>query len=164
MTANNKIQDNNGLLISHATDEIAAGYDAYVQEFLSYGSRLRELFSVAEKATDCALINAHAAALHLAFEGSEGWTQAAPYLEKMNAAASHTNDREKLFCSAVNAWAARDFHEALKQLDELTVRWPADLCALKWAQYHAFNIGDQAGLLRVGERARIAHELSLIHI
>ena len=133
-------------------------YDAYVQEFLSYGSRLRELFSVAEKATDCALINAHAAALHLAFEGSEGWTQAAPYLEKMNAAASHTNDRERLFCSAVNAWAARDFHEALKQLDELTVRWPADLCALKWAQYHAFNIGDQAGLLRVGERARIAHE------
>ena len=50
------------------------------------------------------------------------------------------------------------FDEALAHLDDLTVRWPADLCAVKWGQYHAFNLGDQGALLRFGERARIAHE------
>ncbi|MEL7488786.1 MAG: tetratricopeptide repeat protein, partial [Pseudomonadota bacterium] len=138
------------LPITNANADTAAAYDAYVREFLSYGSKLRDLFAAADAAPDCALVNAHAAALHLAFEGAEGWTHAAPYLDRMAAASGGLSDREALFCSAVTAWGARDFHGALAALDELTVRWPADLCALKWGQYHAFNLGDQAGLLRFG--------------
>lgn len=136
----------------------AAGYDAYVREFLSYGSQLRALFEIADANPDSALLNAHAAALHLAFEGAEGWAAAAPYLSRMAAARSRANVREALFCEAVEAWRQRRFDEALAHLDDLTVRWPADLCAVKWGQYHAFNLGDQAALLRFGERARIAHE------
>ena len=152
-------KDFSGLPISAAGAAIAAGYDAYVGEFLSYGSGLRDLFAVAEAAPDCALVNAHAAALNLAFEGAEGWTNAAPYLARMRAVSpARLTERERLFIAAVEAWAARDFFRALAALDELTVRWPADLCAIKWGQYHAFNLGDFGALLRLGKRAEIAHE------
>ena len=150
--------DSLGLPISNASADTAAAYDAYVTEFLSYGSALRDLFDIADREPACALINAHAAALHLAFEGAEGWVNAAPYLSRMETAAPAANDREQLFCAAVGDWARKDFFAARDKLDELTVRWPADLCAIKWGQYHAFNLGDQAGLLRFGERVRVVHE------
>ncbi len=146
------------LPMTGADPEAGAGYDAYVAEFLGYGPNLRDLFAVADASPDAPLINAHAAALHMAFEGAEGWAFAKPYLERMRAAGACANGREKLFCAAVEAWAAKDFFAALASLDELTVRWPADLCAIKWGQYHAFNLGDQAALLRFGQRASVVHE------
>ncbi len=151
-------KDQSGLPITAADADAADGYDRYVTAFLSYGSTLRDLFAVADAAPDAALLAAHAAGLHLAFEGAEGWAAAAPYLDRMRANARGVTEREALFCTAVEAWSAKDFHAAMAHLDALTVRWPGDLCAIKWGQYHAFNLGDQAALLRFGERARIAHE------
>ncbi|MEO0399270.1 MAG: tetratricopeptide repeat protein [Pseudomonadota bacterium] len=146
------------LPITGADEESARGYNAYVDEFLSYGPALRDLFAVADAAPASALLNAHAAALHMAFEGAEGWTHATPYLTAMQAAPCPESPRETAFCEAVAIWAKRDFHAAAVLFDNLTRRWPADLCALKWGQYHAFNIGDQKALLRFAERARIVHE------
>jgi len=150
--------DQHGLPISNACSAGAAGYDAYVEEFLSYGAKLRDLFAIADAAPDAALLNAHAAALHLAFEGAEGWTNAEPYLNKMRRAEATATDRERLFAAAVESWATRDYARALAALEELTLRWPADLCAIKWGQYHAFNLGDQEAMLRFAERARIVFE------
>ncbi|MEM8771933.1 MAG: tetratricopeptide repeat protein [Pseudomonadota bacterium] len=151
-------KDQFDLAVTGADAASVSGYDAYVNEFLSYGANLRDLFAVADANPGAPLINAHAAALHLAFEGAEGWEAAAPYLDRIDAAEHSGTERERLFCSALAAWAQKDFNAALAALDELTVRWPADLCAIKWGQYHAFNLGDQAALLRMGDRTRIAHE------
>lgn len=150
--------DQTGLPISNACAKAAAGYDAYLHEFLSYGAGLRDLFTIADATPDAALLNAHAAALHLAFEGAEGWENAAPYLARMRRAEATATDRERLFAAAVENWAARDYARALAALEELTLRWPADLCAVKWGQYHAFNLGDQPAMLRFAERARIVFE------
>lgn len=157
-TAPMRAQDRFALTITNATPADAAGYDSYVREFLSYGSRLRELFAVADAAPAAALLNAHAAALHLAFEGAEGWAHAAPYLDRMRSCVGQASERERQFCAAVEAWASRDYWRARDILDAMTVRWPADLCAIKWGQYHAFNLGDAGALLRFGERARIVFE------
>ena len=146
------------LPITNADSHTARGYDAYVNAFVSYGNDLRNLFDIAERAPAAPLINAHAAALHLAFEGAEGWQSAAPFLQRMQEHQRHGNEREQLFCGAVEAWSELKFERALDLLDELTVRWPADFCAIKWGQYHAFNRGDQDALLRFGERVRIVHE------
>lgn len=154
MTSN----DQSGLKITGACATGAAGYDAYVREFLSYGSKLRDLFAIADACPDSTLLNGHAAALHLAFEGAEGWTNASPYLTRMRLAESLASDRERLFAAAVESWAAKDFLRALAAFDELTVRWPADICAIKWGQYHAFNLGDQEAMLRFAERARVVFE------
>jgi len=129
-------------------------------QFLSYGSQLRNLFKIADEYPNCALINAHAACLHMAYEGAEGWKSARPYLDQMRKARQNETltEREEVFCDQTEAWVVRDFHKALTLLDQLTVRWPADLCAIKWGQYHAFNLGDQDALLRLGQRAIIVHE------
>lgn len=136
----------------------ARGYDRYAAELLSYGANVRGLFDVADAEPGSPLINAHAAALHMAFEGAEGWAAAQPYLARMTERRDGGTERERLFCAAVEAWARMDFFRALVLLDELTVRWPGDLCAIKWGQYHAFNLGDAGALLRFGLRARIVHE------
>ncbi len=146
------------LAITNADAAAAQTYDRYVGEFLSYGPELRCLFAAADENSGAPLLNAHAAALHLAFEAADGWIAAAPYLARMKETQASANEREKLFCAAVSAWHQQNFAAALQAFDELTVRWPADLCAIKWGQYHAFNLGDAAALLRFGERARIAHE------
>ena len=146
------------LTLTGADAEAAAGFHSYVAEFLSYGVGVRNLFDAADAASGCAFLNAHAAALHLAFEGAEGWSNAQGYLDLMRAAVADASEREKTFCAAVEAWAERDFRRAMTILDEMTVRWPADLAAIKWSQYHAFNIGDQQALLRFAERARLVHE------
>ncbi|MBL4619265.1 MAG: tetratricopeptide repeat protein [Marinicaulis sp.] len=152
------IRDRFDLPVTNAGASAVSGYDSYVSEFLSYGANIRGLFEVADASENAPLLNAHAAALHMAFEGAEGWVAAAPYLAHMRAHQNDGNEREQLFCAATNAWAAKDFSKTLTLLDELTVRWPADLCAIKWAQYHAFNLGDAGALLRLGKRAMIVHD------
>jgi len=150
--------DQSGLAIAGADAAAAAAYDAYVREFLSYGANLRALFAAADAAPGAMLLQAHAAALHLAFEGAEGFAHARPYMARMRAAAPGSGEREQAFGAAVEAWAARDYRAALARLDALTVRWPADIAAIKWGQYHAFNLGDHAAMLRFAERARIVFE------
>ena len=152
------VRDCYDLPVTGACSKSAKGYDRYVREFISYGPDLRVLFDHADASPGAPLLNAHAAALHMAFEGAEGWDAATPYLEKMRATHAQGTERERLFCDATEAWKTMDFARAMAALDELTVRWPADLCAIKWGQYHAFNLGDAAALLRFGERARIVHE------
>lgn len=146
------------LPLTNMSASTARAYDDFTRELLAYGPNIRALFAAADDAPDAPLINAHAAAVHLAFEGAEGWQAATPYLARIRATERQATEREQLFCAAVQAWTGRQYRKALALLDELTVRWPADLCALKWAQYHAFNLGDQEALLRLGQRAAIIHE------
>ncbi|MGV6800879.1 MAG: tetratricopeptide repeat protein [bacterium] len=121
------------------------------QELLCYGPNLRDLFQAAEAAPDCALLNAYAACLHLAFEGAEGWSMAHPYLTKMRKAAAYDlQPREQLYCAATEAWADRHYKKALQLFEQIALAYPADLIALKWGQYHAFNLGDQHALMRFG--------------
>lgn len=152
--------DFSNLVLTGSDSDGARGYDAYVTAFLSYGANLRDFFAVADANPGAPLLQAHAGALHMAFEAADGWDAATPYLERMRAQQRGATERERLFCAAATCWQDKNFYGALAALDELTVRWPADLCAIKWGQYHAFNLGDQAALLRFGQRAHIAHENS----
>ena len=139
--------------ITRGNADIEAAYDEYCHELLGYGPNLRNLFIAADAAPDCALLNANAAALHLAFEGREGWNDAAPYLALMNNHLAATTEHENIFCRAINAWAAHDFRASLELFQQIASDWPEDLVSIKWGQYHAFNLGDQAAMLALGERA-----------
>jgi len=150
------IKDRFDLPVSAARADAVAAYDAYALAFLSYGPDVRALFPAADGSPDAPLLQAHAAALHMAFEAVEGFEKAEEYLVRMRAAAARATPREAAFCAAVEAWATHDFKGALAALEAMTAAWPADLCALKWGQYHAYNLGDDAALARLGERAMIA--------
>ncbi len=128
-------------------------YAFYADQLLGYGPELRQLFEAAEKAPTCGMIAANCAILHMAFEGLEGWDLAAPYLSNMRAQVSLMTEREQMFCAGVEAWAQKDWQDALNKFATYAENWPHDLVAIKWGQYHAFNLGDQAALLHFGELA-----------
>lgn len=150
--------DQHGLAISGADAATIAEYDAYLDAFLGYGSDIRRIFEAADRAPDCAFVNAHAAILHMAFEGREGFAAAAPFLDRAVAAARFADARERAFIAVAQAWARKDFAACLAQLDDIARAWPEDLAAVKWAQYHAFNLGRSDLLLALGERAVAAHD------
>jgi hypothetical protein len=61
------------------------------------------------------------------------------------------NDRERAHSAAVDAWLGGDWHGASRLLDELLVRWPADLLALTLGHELDFFRGDAQNLRdRVG--------------
>ena len=150
--------DQHGLAITRANAETIAEYDCYVDAFLGYGSDIRRIFDAAERAPDCPLINAHAAVLHMAFEGREGFKAAAPFLNRAVATTEGADARERAFVAAAQDWARKDFTACLAQLETVAQRWPEDIVAVKWAQYHAFNLGRSDLLLSLGECAVQAHD------
>ena len=61
------------------------------------------------------------------------------------------NDRERAHSAAVDAWLAGDWHGASRLLDDLLIRWPADLLALVLGHELDFFRGDAQNLRdRVG--------------
>jgi tetratricopeptide (TPR) repeat protein len=61
------------------------------------------------------------------------------------------NDRERAHAAAVDTWLAGDWHGASRLLDDLLIRWPADLLALVMGHELDFFRGDAQNLRdRVG--------------
>ncbi len=143
--------------ITHAQPRDLEAYQHYIHQLLGYGPDLRDLFEAADANPDCPLLQANAAALHLAFEASEGWSLAETYLGAMERAIAGAKtalpENEKSFCRAVQAWAAKNWPQALVLFSDAAKAEPRDIVALKWGQYHAFNLGDQQNLLALGARA-----------
>ena len=152
------LKDQFGLPASVDAPAALQGYDAYVSAFLSYGADIRAVFETADRHPEWAFVNAHAAVLHMAFEGREGFASSKPYLTRALQRESSANPRERQFISVAKCWSECDFEGALDALETLLAEWPEDLCALKWAQYHAFNLGDTERMLRILGRAMPAHE------
>jgi tetratricopeptide (TPR) repeat protein len=67
------------------------------------------------------------------------------------------NEREAAHQAALETWLAGDWHGTAQRLDELLVRWPADLLALVVGHQLDFFIGDAANL-----RDRVARSLPAI--
>ena len=61
------------------------------------------------------------------------------------------NEREAAHRAALDAWSSGDWHGAARRLDDLLVRWPADLLGLLVGHQLDFFLGDAANLRdRVG--------------
>jgi tetratricopeptide (TPR) repeat protein len=118
---------------------------------------LRHIFAAADANPGNAFVNACAAAVHLALEARSGVVAAQPYLAAMRRARATANEREDLFVRAVEAWSADDLRGALTHFLEIAQRFPADIASAKWAQYHAFNLGDANAMLRAAKAVLPAH-------
>ncbi len=76
---------------------------------------------------------------------------AAGALAALDALPGPLGEREAAHRDALAAWAAGDWHGAAARLDDLLVRWPADLLALMIGHQLDFFVGDAANLRdRVG--------------
>ncbi len=67
------------------------------------------------------------------------------------------NEREAAHRAALETWLAGDWHATAQRLDDLLIRWPADLLALLVGHQLDFFVGDAANL-----RDRVARSLPAI--
>jgi tetratricopeptide (TPR) repeat protein len=150
-------KDLHDLELTTARAETLSAYNVFAGDWIGYGPRVRSIFTAADADADCALVNAHAAAVHMALEAAPGFKTARGYLRRARKVAPYATSREQAFVSAVNDWWRGNVPGALKRLKNIVAQNPADIVAAKWAQYLAFNQGDAAAMLEVAKAIVPAH-------
>jgi tetratricopeptide (TPR) repeat protein len=151
-------KDAHGQSLTTARGETLAAYNAFAEDWIGHGPRVRSIFEAADEDPACAHVNAHAAAVHMALEAAPGFRTARRYLTAARKAARDATAREQAFGKAVYDWWRGDPRSALKQLAALVEAHPADIVTAKWAQYHAFNLGDVEAMRTVATAIMPAHD------
>lgn len=130
------------------TAESLEALNDFAEGFISCEARAVNILSLADR-DHSAIVQASCAALHMFAEAPGAPAQARPFIERARAAAALASPREQLFVAATEAWVDGDTLRAIALLEQEVREHPRDLVALKLGQYHLFNRGDAAGLLRL---------------
>jgi tetratricopeptide (TPR) repeat protein len=154
------LRDAFDLDVTTSSPDTIDAINVFTADWIGYGTRLKTIMGAADADPKSALANAHAAALHMALEAASGYALARQYIKRARTAALDANEREKLFVAAVAAWWRGDTPTTLTTLRELTRKFPADIAAAKWGQYHAFNLGRPEDVLAFAEDIAPAHPRS----
>jgi tetratricopeptide (TPR) repeat protein len=147
-----------GLPITCDSAATRAGINDFIHGFLSYQPKATRIIAAADEDPDCALANAYAGLLWMFLEAPAAPQKAAPYIARAQAERDRVTPREGQIIDAVAAWAQNDVPQVLAICDALTTDHPRDMAMLKLAQYHLFNLGDAAGMLRMALKALPAAE------
>ena len=146
------LQDSQGLDVSTDSPETIAAINRYTDQALAYGKDAVAIFQGIAADPECAIANAHAAALYLSQERAQSRCQALPYLQAAKRYKDKATEREKLYISAVEAWAAGAIGQSLAYLEILTEKFPRDVVAVQMGQYHYFYQGNPEALLAIAEK------------
>jgi hypothetical protein len=123
--------------------------DAFIGGLISYETRILGILDVTA-APMPALVATFAGILHLLAETSGAETHAEPFLAAAREAAGRDalTSREVLWIEVLRQWIAGDINGTITTLDTIVAQSPRDRAALKLLQYHHFNRGEFAGMLR----------------
>lgn len=141
-----------GLPITASAPATVQGINDFIHGFIAYEQKAPNILAAADAEPDCALANAYAAMLWMFLEAPAAPAKAAPYLARARAATSATS-RETQVVNAIGQWVEGDIPAMLSVCDAITTDHPRDVVMLKLAQYHLFNTGDAAGMLRMALKA-----------
>ena len=122
--------------------------DDFVMGFIACEARAANL-ALAGHEDDHPYVQACHAALQMFAESREAAAHARPHMARALAGARLANAREQGFIAAVAAWVAGDLRGAIRLHEAQARAFPRDLASLKLGQYHCFNLGDCAGMLRL---------------
>ena len=128
------------------------GINDFIHGFIAYETKAPNIIGAADADPDCALANAYAAMLWMFLEAPAAPAKAAPYLARSRSADPGTK-REAQVIEAIGHWVDGDIPAMLATCDAITTEHPRDVVMLKLAQYHLFNTGDAAGMLRMALKA-----------
>ncbi|EWY38494.1 hypothetical protein N825_12775, partial [Skermanella stibiiresistens SB22] len=146
-------RDRFGHPVTTASPATVEAIDHFTLEILSHGKNAGALLNAAEADPGCAILQAHAGALHLFLQTADGVAKAAPFLARARELSRGATERERLMIQALDAWGAGDTGGALDFHLIIALHWPRDLLNLKLAQVHQLNRGDRAGMRRLAEAA-----------
>ena len=158
--------DRFGLTFSDCDTATAQAVDDFTHGFLAYLPKATNILAAADNAPGHGLANAFAATLWMFLEAPVAAAKARPYLHKAETA-KPANDREASIVRIVARWVANDIPALIGACEAHIDAYPRDLVVVKLAQYHLFNTGDSAGMLRVALKAEeaagdIAHTHAMI--
>jgi tetratricopeptide (TPR) repeat protein len=152
-----------GLALRVQHPDSVAAVCGFIEGFLGYTPRILDVLRSADR-DDSVIVQACAAALQMFAEDRNGPTHARRHLARAAQAQLPCTERERQFASAVQLWVDGDAAAALAAHAQALARWPRDLCTLKLAQYHAFNLGDSPAMLRLALTAlQAAHDVAWLH-
>lgn len=140
--------DSLGNPVTLADPSNLAAVDDFVMGFIACEARAANLV-LAPQVDEGPLAQACAAALHMFAESGAAAANARPFIARARAGAARATPRERRFVAAVAAWVEGDLARAIALHEEQARECPRDLASLKLGQYHCFNLGDCAGMLRL---------------
>jgi tetratricopeptide (TPR) repeat protein len=151
------LQDSQGLDVTTDSPAMIAAINRYINQALAYGKDAIAIIKDIEADPKCAITNAYAATVYLTHETTESHHLALPYLQAAKQYKDQATEREQLYISAIEAWAAGAIDKSIAYLEVLTQKFPRDLIAVQMGQYHYFYQGNPEGLLAIAEKALAAN-------
>ena len=136
-----------GLPITTQNPKTIQGIDDFIHGFIAYDTKAPNIIPTADADPECGLANAYAALLWMFLEAPAAPAKAAPYIARARAADPGTK-REAQVIETIGHWVDGDIPATLAGCDTITTDHPRDVTMLKLAQYHLFNMGDAASMLR----------------
>jgi tetratricopeptide (TPR) repeat protein len=136
-----------GLPITTQNPKTIQGIDDFIHGFIAYDTKAPNIIPTADADPQCGLANAYAALLWMFLEAPAAPAKAAPYMARARAADPGTK-REAQVIETIGHWVDGDILAMLAGCDTIATDHPRDVTMLKLAQYHLFNMGDAAGMLR----------------
>jgi len=143
--------DSLGNPLTDTDPALVAGINAFVQGFLAYQTQAVQILGVIDAHPGSCLGNAYAGFLWMFLEAPDAPARAAPYLER--ALAAPGTARERANAQVLAAWVAGDIPLTLRLCEAAARQFPTDLALIKLGQYHFFNLGNAAGMLRMALHA-----------
>ncbi|WP_417308924.1 tetratricopeptide repeat protein [Devosia sp.] len=146
-------QDILGNEVSGISDATLAGVDDFVSGFLGYETQAVNVMAAADAEPDAVLANIYAGFswMFLEAEGAEAMAQR--YLDRVDAALTRANPRERMLAEQLRRWIGGDIPGVQAVGDEIVAAFPRDLASVKLHQYFSFNRGDAASMLRIAKAA-----------
>lgn len=152
------LRDAQGLEVTTDSPTTLAAIDRFLTQSLSYGNDAEVILQGVAADPTCVVANAHAAAHYLSLETTAARLAAAPYLQAAKKHVGQANEREKLYVSAIEAWALGDVKQAIANHEAIAKKFPRDLASVQRGQYHYFYLGNKEGLLQIAAKVLAANE------
>jgi tetratricopeptide (TPR) repeat protein len=136
--------------------EAIARYDLAVDRLLRYHPGVvTAAKSLTTETPDVAI--GHALSAYLSLSSTDAPDVPAARAAAENLQRVERNDREDAHLTVISSWVSGDWHGASRSLDDLLIRWPADLMALLVGHQLDFYLGDARNL-----RDRIGRSLKAV--
>lgn len=142
-----------GLPITSDTDTTRQGIDDFVHGFIAFQPKAANILKVAKADPDNGLANAYSAILFMLLEAPAGHKLARPFLDRAQQATALT-PREAATVKAAKLFVTGKIPELIALCEKTVTAFPRDMVMLKLGQYHTFNKGDFAAMLRIAQKAQ----------
>jgi len=147
------------LPVSSGSRGAQAALDRFAHGLAAIDKDVVAVLEDAERFPECSLLQASAASIYLFAQSRDGLEPAFELLRR--ARELEGNERERRFNEALASWAAGNTERAVAQLEALLAIWPADLAAVKIAEYCFYLMGQAyhgKRFLRLIESVAPAHD------